>query len=85
MLREVHGPEQDMMISMMKGEVGEGVFKFKMENVNMGEGRLEALGERRATSSLAELIVAWSRGFLMRDINWEYMSLDCGLLKPFFD
>ena len=50
-----------------------------------GEGRLEALGERRATSSLAELIVAWSRGFLMRDINWEYMSLDCDLLKPFFD
>ena len=51
----------------------------------MGEGRLDALGEGRAAFPLTELIVAWSGGFLVRDVGWEYMALNCGLLRLFFN
>ena len=33
--------------------------------------------------SLTKLIVIWSRGFLVRDIGWEYMALKSGLLRLF--
>ena len=62
-----------------------GGFKFKVENVDVGEGRLEALGEGRADFQLNKFIVAWSRRFPVRDVGWEYMVLKSGLPRLFFN
>ena len=74
------GPMWNIICFVMKGEAG---FELEMENIDVGEDRLEALGEGRTYVLLADLIVMWSRGFLVRDVEWECMALKSGLLGLF--